>query len=79
MSVQRLFFALWPDEPVRARLHAAARVPPLRFALEPPGRPRSGAAKSPEAAQLLPELFPGNDLAALSLGDGGKQRLLFLR
>ncbi len=30
MSVHRLFFALWPDEPVRARLRTAARelVPP---------------------------------------------------
>ena len=33
---------------------------------------------SPEAAQPLPELFPGNDLATLGLSDGGKQRLLFL-
>ena len=37
MSTQRLFFALWPDEPVRERLHAAARelVPPGARAVAP--------------------------------------------
>jgi 2'-5' RNA ligase len=37
VSTQRLFFALWPDEPVRARLRTAARelVPPEARAIAP--------------------------------------------
>lgn len=37
MSTQRLFFAIWPDEPVRERLRAAAneRVPPGARAVAP--------------------------------------------
>ena len=37
MPTQRLFFAIWPDEPVRARLRTAARelMPPKARAIAP--------------------------------------------